>query len=93
MLKAKELKSKREALKLSQQQIAKELGVSQNTVSRIELGLNDRLTLHIAYNGLLNELEQGIIDTVELANDWGITVPEAEQEIYNKLIEEGVKNE
>ena len=54
----KQLKNRREALKLTQQQIAEKLGVSQNTISRIELGLNDRLTLHIAYNGLLNELEK-----------------------------------
>ena len=60
MLIGNELKTRREALKMSQQQIGELLGVSQNTISRIELGLNDRLTLHIAYNGLLNELEGGM---------------------------------
>ena len=62
MFTGKELKRRREALKMSQQQIGEQLGVSQNTISRIELGLNDRLTLHIAYNGLLNELEQALGD-------------------------------
>ena len=60
MLIGKELKNRREALRMSQHQIGELLGVSQNTISRIELGLNDRLTLHIAYNGLLNELERGV---------------------------------
>lgn len=60
MLKGKELKKRREALKLTQQQIADKLGIGQNTVSRIETGLNDKLSLHVAYNGLLNELEEGV---------------------------------
>ena len=59
MLKGKELKNRREALKMTQQQVADMLGIGQNTVSRIETGLNDKLSLHIAYNGLLNELERG----------------------------------
>ena len=59
MLKGKELKTRREALKMTQQQIADKLGIGQNTVSRIETGLNDKLSLHVAYNGLLNELEEG----------------------------------
>ena len=58
----KELKKRREALKLTQQQIADKLGIGQNTVSRIETGLNDKLSLHVAYNGLLNELERGADD-------------------------------
>ena len=59
MLKAKELKNKREALKLSQQKVAELLGVSQNAISRIERGKNDRLSLHVAYNDLITQLEEG----------------------------------
>lgn len=55
----KDLEKRRIELNLSQKQIADMLNVDQSTVSRIENGLNDRLSLHIAYNGLLNELEEG----------------------------------
>lgn len=53
-----ELAKRRMKLNLSQYQIAEMLGVNQSTVCRIEQGLNDKLSLHIAYNGLLNELER-----------------------------------
>lgn len=56
----KELAQRRIMLNLSQQQIAEKLGVGQYTISRIENGNNDKLSLHIAYNGLLNELERGV---------------------------------
>lgn len=59
MYTGKELERRRIELDLSQKQIADMLQVDQSTVSRIENGLNDRLSLHIAYNGLLNELEEG----------------------------------
>lgn len=59
MYTGKDLEKRRIELNLSQKQIADMLQVDQSTVSRIENGLNDRLSLHIAYNGILNELEEG----------------------------------
>jgi transcriptional regulator with XRE-family HTH domain len=59
MYTGEEFEKRRIELNLSQKQIADLLQVDQSTVSRIENGLNDRLSLHIAYNGLLNELEEG----------------------------------
>ena len=91
MLSGKELKTRRETLKMTQQQIADLLCIGQNTVSRIETGLNDKLSLHIAYNGLLNELEQSFIDTIEDAIDYCIPIPQSDLELYEKL-KEGANN-
>lgn len=92
MNKGKELAQRRMKLNLSQYQVAEKLGVNQSTVCRIEQGLNDKLSLHIAYNGLLSELEQGFIDTVELANDLGIPVPEEDYILYSELTGKGVED-
>lgn len=88
----KALAERRIKLKLTQQQIAEKLGVGQYTISRIENGNNDRYSLHIAYNGLLNELEQAFINIIELAIDYNLQVPEEDYILYTELIRKGVNN-